>query len=240
MCEITTKAFNLLSSLSFDQYVLIDCLKFGRTIDLITESVNNIYLREYVFVALTNQGFLNIFNEILTLLKEIKDDYYLKLYDNQIMFSQNKFIISIKYTTVDITTLINLPGLDFYKCYYDGVKLHITPEADRCWRTGNVQYLGKIGLEPWTVNNIINYSHLRFKEGFWKLNREYVIFPSDVPVKFNYSILRQPLNRYFPTKFNVNQESERFGLEYMCILSNSDFEEYAKRIYNFIDLQETK
>jgi hypothetical protein len=105
----------IINSLSFEEYVLIDCLKFNK-------QANNIYLHVLDFVALTKQGFYNIFEEIIHTVKDLT----LKLFDNQIVFSINNLVFTIRYFACSFSNtkkpfkesveqLLNLPGLDFYK-----------------------------------------------------------------------------------------------------------------------------
>jgi hypothetical protein len=100
-----------ISSLSFDEYVLIDCLKFEQK-----ENTNYSHSDNLTFVALSKQGFLNIFNEI----KKFKTDKYgnaLELYNNKVIINIFQLVVTIKYALNEqhFKTLIDLPCLDFYK-----------------------------------------------------------------------------------------------------------------------------
>jgi hypothetical protein len=155
-----------ISSLSFKDYVLIDCFKFNKI-----ETSFVYYSRLYTldFVALTEQGFLNIFDEISN-----TKDYKLALLDNQAIFYKQNLIFTIKYTTANIKDLINLPGLDFYKCYYDGIKIHSTPEAVQCHKTNEVQFVGKIKENPVINEYLSPYDHLEIKKEFEEINKTWV------------------------------------------------------------------
>jgi hypothetical protein len=144
---IINELHSLISSLSFDEYVLIDCLKFSKTPVKIFCS----RLFTLDFIALTEKGFLNIYDEITNIFTSVEfkytslKKYELHLLNDQAMFFKGSNIkIIIKYTNKNIVDLVNLPGLDFYKCYYDGVKMYYTPEAIQCHKTKKIQYTGKL------------------------------------------------------------------------------------------------
>jgi hypothetical protein len=127
----------LINSLSFEGYVLINCL------NLVPKQQSNYLTPLLTFVAYNKQGFFNIFKELTTMYLRndlFGEKYFLRLFNNQIIFRKDIFIYAIKYV-VDETHLkeiVNSPGLDFYKCYYDGVKMYCTPEAIQCHKTGIV------------------------------------------------------------------------------------------------------
>jgi hypothetical protein len=216
----------ILSAMSFDQYVLIDCL-----------NTNNLS-----FVALTKQGFLNLIKDVI----DNFDFYALKLYDNYISFSRpGNLCIIIRYTNKNIDELVEMPGLDFYKCYYDGVKMHCTPEAIQCHKTNKVQYVGKINLHSYIVRNIFSYHD--FKVEFWKANSDYVIMDSfqnkhtdtlTYNIDFDNSILTSNYFRdfdSFPTKSDVVDTKSSFGSKHMFTLDAPEFKLYEEQIYNFIN-----
>jgi hypothetical protein len=95
-----------INSLSFKEYILVDCLKFKHK----EKSISN----NLTFVALTKQGFLNIFNEIINV--SIKRCYALKLCGGCVVFRVACVNITIKYSAEsNIKKILDLPGLDFYK-----------------------------------------------------------------------------------------------------------------------------
>jgi hypothetical protein len=159
---------SLVSSLSFDNYVLIDCLRTNTS----SFVIYGYYSRSLTlnFIALNKQGFLNIFDEIT---KAFSEDYTVQIFDDRIIIIKEHILVKLKYTVSNINYLINLPGLDFYKCYYDGVKIHTTPEAIKCHKTKNVQYTGKISMisEANSIRDITCYYRLNFKEEFWNSNK---------------------------------------------------------------------
>jgi hypothetical protein len=156
-----------ISCLSFDEYVLVDCLKFSILKEdryLCHSRFNN-----FDFVALTKQGFYNAFKEIRIMLTGASVE--LQLFNNQFVFLSMGTVFTIKYfekvrldevqldekklnykTEIDSKTnkmldcikdLINLPGLDFCKCCYDGTKIHCTPEAIQCHKLTKYSTQGK-------------------------------------------------------------------------------------------------
>jgi hypothetical protein len=162
---LADKVNNLIYSLSFDGYVLIDCLKFSKTESTEFEYMNSILN----FIALTDQGFSIIVKELLAISESgkmfVKCD--VKLYDNQLVIIKEGLTFVVKYTTTNIKDLINSPSLDFYKCYYDGHKIHTTPEAIECHKTGNVQYVGNpVLLSRLNIYDILRCKFLKFKNEF--------------------------------------------------------------------------
>jgi hypothetical protein len=123
--HIFEKTQNFIASLSFNEYVLIDCLKFGCIYSGLNTHLCNLY-----FVALTEQGFINIFDEI-TNLDVYKFTISLLLDRMKIYHDGLTFIIRYVSDKEQLKELIEKPGLDFYKCYYDGIKIHSTPEANQ-------------------------------------------------------------------------------------------------------------
>jgi hypothetical protein len=232
-----------LSCLSFDEYVLIDCLKFKHQEDAFYAHSFNV-----TFVALSKQGFFNVFNEIKDL--KIGRDKLLKLYDNQVLFIFSLHCVTIKYVTDEqhFKSLINSPCLDFYKCYYDGVKMYCTPETIQCYKTGEVQFTGKISLIPSVVTNIFNYNnHVKFKDQFWEANKDYISkdMTVDVPkIKIKYDTMK---NDYvcdpdkFPTKSDIltnrasNSSTRAFGTDLMFVINVVQFELYKENVYDFIN-----
>jgi hypothetical protein len=213
-----SKANKLIGKLSFDEYVLIDCLSFNAENVLNVMLKNKNIAKDYVptlnFIALSEQGFINIFNELMTVLstKVDKNHYHIKLFNNQIVLSRTyvlHFIIRYaknslseenKSTDKIIKELIDLPGLDFYKCYYDGVKIHTTPEALQCYKTGQVQYTGKVKLSSLVICDI--FDNRKFKDEFWKELVKYCFRSSK--------------------------------LEHLFLIDGINYETRKKRIYDFI------
>jgi hypothetical protein len=214
MAEIT----QVLSSLSFDEYVLIDCLKYNQKFNLvryITAKSYSTRLHEICFVALTKQGFINVLNEIMNNITMSERNYCLCLFDNQIQIHEGKFVFIIKYTIKDIKELVNLPGLDFFKCYYDGNKMYCTSEAIQCHKTDKVQYTGKINLDPSVVRKMFECKTLRFKKELWETNKEYTVLSKN-SFKFNHDLDSDEfLNQNFPTKYDVKKRKELFGTKQM-------------------------
>jgi hypothetical protein len=167
--------------------------------------------------------------------------YIIRLFDNQIIIKETTLIIIIKYTTTSLKELIELPGLDFYKCYYDGVKMHYTPEAIRCYKTGEVQYDGKINLVPHTAEHIFNSRYLKFKENFWNETNKKYIYPGAKEVRFNHHLLNSEdydcvkVFQYFPTKYDVMCQKSVYESKYVYWLTHRDFINDKKQIYEFID-----
>jgi hypothetical protein len=107
--------------LSFKEYVLIDCLKFNNFKH--SGHVYLSYLNSLDIIALTKQGFLNIFNEVIALVVSEMwlFDNLIIIYARGIKFNirfaselENKLNDEIKSEKL-IKKLINLPALDFYK-----------------------------------------------------------------------------------------------------------------------------
>jgi hypothetical protein len=182
----------VISSLSYDQYVLIDCLKFNKEIN-----PNAPYSRSYSldFVALSKQGFLNVYNEMINSVLYLNESTYfvpfeLKIFDDKIVLQKNELVITIKYYKVikNINELIELPGLDFYKCCYDGEKMYCTDEAIQCHKTGKVNYVGNIYLSPiGALNNIFIPECLQFKSEFLEANRNYfTVIANTISLKHRY------------------------------------------------------
>jgi hypothetical protein len=241
------EANKLISSLSFDEYVLIDCLKFNR----INNGSKPIHLD---FVALTGQGFLNIFNEIKSKFKY----YWLRIHDNQLFFVEKHLNVIIRhiskqYTYVDnlfteqstskveeeltIKKMIEMPGLDFYKCYYDGYKIHSTPEALNFERTGNLQYKGKMNLNSSVAKEIFGRCNILTNIEFWtKTNGKYIGIHNDI-IFFGANIFEsEPFRKYsFPTELDVQDKRALFGSKFMFTLGSENFKEYEKRVYKFIE-----
>jgi hypothetical protein len=152
---------DIISSLSFNNYVLVNCLKFNQS------KKTGIYgcLYNLEFIALTEQGLLNIYTE-LTIKDICKCD--VMFFNDHIKISKPNLVFILRYTTDNIEDLIKLPGLDFYKCYYDGIKIHCTPEAIQCHKTGKVKYVEKLNRKM--PSDDITYSCLKFDPMFWKNN----------------------------------------------------------------------
>jgi hypothetical protein len=214
---------NLISSLSFDQYVLIDCLKFNNS----DYCIHGTRLRTLDFVATSKQGFLNIFNEIINSFVNVKK-YMLKLLEDQIVFNERNTMIIIKYTDKNMTDLINLPGLDFFKCYYDGVKTHSTFEAIQCHKFKEVQYDRKISLSSLLVislnakTSIGDYYATNFKNNIWKNNTN---FGNELELRTN---LRYESYAVFDQVILF----AALGLEKTEKITK---EEYIKRVLNFVE-----
>jgi hypothetical protein len=145
----------LISSLSFNEYVLIDCLKFGRfSLDFQIDSHLSNYLCNFDFIALTEQGFINIFDEITDIKNNLKvqktiSKFTIRLLSDGMKICHNNFTFIIRYVPGKqrLIELMNLPAFDFYKCYYDGVKMHCTPEAVQCHKIGIVNYTGTLNID---------------------------------------------------------------------------------------------
>jgi hypothetical protein len=128
MLQDPNKIRKTVHSLSFKDYVLIDCHKHS---NVGFDFYYCTYFNEINFVALSEQGFLNIFSEIRNL---FTSDYIMALLKDQIQFYVPNLFVTIRYVINEshFKELVKLPGLDFYKCYYDGVKMYSTPEATQC------------------------------------------------------------------------------------------------------------
>jgi hypothetical protein len=230
----------ILDSLTFDEYVIIDYLKLN---DL--SKVRSYYSYCYTlnFIAVSKQGFLNVFKELLTLLNLSQPENqscHIILCDNQICIHDENLTFVIRYVTdkQKLKELIDLPGLDFYKCYYDGTKAYCTPEALRCHKTKRVRYYKKINLILPFVRDMFALSDLTFDDNFWKeTNKEY-FYPDVSPLSINIKMLIiEYLGTYerFPTKADVLKKKTLFGSKYMFKFWNLDFEGYEKRVYKFIE-----
>jgi hypothetical protein len=234
---------NIINSLSFDEYVLIDCLKFSNLSEKNKETFTTDYfhLHNVYLVALTRKGFLKIFEELLSIFKKKSK---IEIYDDQLVFIQKNAVFAIRYTDKDINSLISLPCLDFYKCYYDGVKVHSTSEAVQCHRTGKVQYEEKLMVIPSIANSIFNCEHLIFKDGFWEnTNKEFVI-DYVVPklghkkvVMFNHEIYER---NCFSEKIDYescNKKKALFGSCYISTIDISNFNIAKETLYRYIELK---
>jgi hypothetical protein len=220
---IIDELHSLISSLSFDEYVLIDYLKTGERPTKTLQS--RLYTLD--FIALTEKGFLNIYDEITSAFasKEFINSsigkYELILLDDQaVFFKGSNITIIIKYTNKNIVDLISLPGLDFYKCYYDGVKIHCTPEAIQCYKTNKIRYVGKINpISIFTPVKIYpDYFCLSFEEEFWKNNKKYN-FPAE--------------NRY--KQYNVNREQVLCAdLVFLRSIKSLSVNQYKQEALEFI------
>jgi hypothetical protein len=228
--------FEIISSLSFNEYVLIDCFKSDFTN---VEFRYCLYFNQLNFVAYTKQGFWNIFNELKTLLVDFK----IALLKDQIRFFLSNLFVTIRYTELNfknmthpkdirehvLNKLINLPGLDFYKCYYDGVKIHSTPEAIQCHKTGEVQYVGPINLDYVTFINLRTYKSLKFKDKLWEVNKEHFLN------------LRKQMFSSFETVLSdiprsFEEEEKMFSGQWHTIYFKScTFEHYEKRICKIVE-----
>jgi hypothetical protein len=235
---------NLISSLSFNEYVLIDCLKFN--------DFKVIGFRSYSdsldFVALTKQGFLNIFNELITL-----TNFEMKLFDNLIMFYKESLVLSIKYVRLlnkpianiennylskDLAKcLVDLPGLDFYKCYYDGVKMYCSPESIQCHKTGLVQYTGTLNLIEPVISRLIRHDHFKFKKEFVENNTN-CICQDNGKIRIKHHLLTKYFTSKFdsfPTKLSVKETIACNGSKYVFELTGKKFNTYKENIYKFIE-----
>jgi hypothetical protein len=226
---------DLISSLSFNEYILIDCLKFNNHKEFGAYS----YLNLLQFIALTKQGFLNIFNELVTILP----DYLLNLFDNQVIFYNRGLTLIIKYAHLNnlkdnkdlAKYLINLPGLDFYKCYYDGVKMYCTPESVQCYVTDEVQYTGPLNLARDAISCIIYYDYFKFKKELAENNRGY-IYQSNGSLKNSITdISFSSYFKSFPTKLDVAETTSQEGSKHMFTLSTKRFNTCKENTYKFIE-----
>jgi hypothetical protein len=233
---------NLVSSLTFDQYVLIGCLNLHPTKNLKNGTHEYLYCDPILtFVATSKQGFLNVFNELSK--QCVRKRYQnLEIYNNQLLLRKSGIIFVIKYAVSEqrFKELINLPGLDFYKCYYDGVKIHCTPEAIRCHKTNELQYDGKITLIPIVAKYIFRHCDLKFKDKFWKYtNKEYIgHYSKNNELIFNFDIFES--ERYdgfskFLTKDEIKNKKAYFGSKYVITIDEFDFEQDKERLYEFIE-----
>jgi hypothetical protein len=218
-----------ISSLSFDEYVLVDCIKFKQKIDIM------LYSHSYnvTFIALTKKGFYNIFEEI----KETKPKHYctLELYNNQILFRLDEFDITIKYSDESsIENLLKLPSLDFYKCCYDGVKIYYAPEAIRCHKTKKVQYTGKINLIPNVIQNMFNCNGIVFKDAFWKANKDYILNNGSGMIQVNSDVLKSNLDGNTYAFYDGCDIFTSFRTEFVFTMDISRYKYHEKRIKNFI------
>jgi hypothetical protein len=161
MFNNTSDLNELINSFSFNEYVLIDCFKF------------NLDCRLFDFVALTEQGFFNVLYDILN----INLDYYyteqivISFYNTQLTVHKKSLSFTIKYVPSSIKDLIDLPGLDFCKCCYDGIKMYCSPKDVQCYERSfkEVQYDKKLNLPLSSIKS------LSLKETFWKeSNKNYV------------------------------------------------------------------
>jgi hypothetical protein len=233
--SFTTQPCEIISSLSFNEYVLIDCLKFNRN------NSDGLHLHTSDFIAYSKQGFLNIFDELVTILKK---NYRVKLFDNQIIFLYKRLVFIIKYVPdkLCLDNLMSKPGLDFYKCYYDGVKMYCTPESIRCCKTGEVQYIGKINIILPTVFGMYSYNYLKFKDEFWTdTNKEYITEHVNTlgvkKIKFKLGMIKSNyldiVHTRFPTKSSVKEQKTLFGSKFLFTLKST--KNYSKKVYKFID-----
>jgi hypothetical protein len=232
MCSNENILLDLISALSFDEYVLIDCLKFNKTI----KDDYSCY-GALDFIAYTKQGYLNILDELV---KIFGKNSSFSLFDNQIVIEKDSFIFVIKYTDYDINYLINLPGLDFYKCYYDGVKMHCTLKAVQCYKFKKVQYNKEINLVPVVVKCIYEHSGLIYKNDFWKetnikymrtMRDGYLIFdPNGIePEKTYYNM------SYFPTRSSIENKKVKFGSKYIFTLCGLEFDINKETVRDYLE-----
>jgi hypothetical protein len=214
-CSSDEIIYGIINTLTFEEYVLIDCLKFYQTE---TKSYHS-RLRTFDFIALTEKGFLKIFGELSAMFTE---KYALQLASDKIMFFAENILLVIRYTNKDIKDLINLPGLDFFKCYYDGVKIHSTPEAILCHKTKEVQYVGKIKLSLTQSDDCFRYYCLKTENEFWETNKSYI---KQVDLESEY------YDYFYVKNKKINYHSKTGGSEEVNI------DRYQKRIYEFIEKQ---
>jgi hypothetical protein len=271
--KLVNKNNNIIASLSFDEYVLINCLKFGYIKDEIYCSDMN----EMDFVALSKKGFWNIFNEIKIKIqqdggiKKPRNYSGLKLYNNQVTFFDADIVYTIRYANnleheeinsnksfnnlkIDnklsdlqstIKNLIELPCLDFYKCYYDGVKMYYTPEAIQCHErsfTKVVEYDGQITFISANIFNkppadMNDFSNLKFKKEFWQLNKEYINKSMDKLWYDNTSFENKYLNPRMEAFEQINQSVLEipFGPEHVFTIRDLFFNYYKVALFNFVE-----
>jgi hypothetical protein len=130
--------------------------------------------------------------------------------------------------------------------------MHCTPEAVQCYKTGEVQYTGKLYLVPSVVNSVFYLHPFKFKDEFWENN-------SDIHVKLcksssvvnsifvDYSLYYDDYynnNSLFPTKANVTSGARNrkntlghksLKSEYMFKFLTNNFKHHEKEIYNFME-----
>jgi hypothetical protein len=220
-------------------------------------------MNRFEFVSLSKQGFLNIYNEIINIDLMKTSTVYLRLYNNQIIFNNYELMIVIRFfeetckenckETTSLKTLIELPGLDFYKCYYDGTKMFCTPEAIQCHKTRLVQYSGKIFLDPSIIRNIFRFKYLKFTDEFWQANKDYICLDDEKHLQVKANIFKNDYGfnvSKFPTKDEIVQYNEYkeylkihssaykekdFASEYMFLIKVDNFERDDKEICTFIE-----
>jgi hypothetical protein len=172
------------------------------------------------------------------------------LFNSQIYISTNHLSFSIKYaesnelsTEENIKKLIDLPGLDFYKCYYDGVKLHCTTEAIQCHKTGNVKYTGKINMPFFVADKLFRCCYLKFENKFWnESNKEYVhTYIGSEYYDFNYEGIRSEYTDItFSDEYNTVQNTtqniiqKKIHPKHMFVISSNKFKKTEHNVYNFI------
>jgi hypothetical protein len=177
---------NFVSSLSFDQYIYVDCITPNSSFHILK------------LVALNKEGLDNIFDDVFTFsvgkMCLFETRHVIQLYDDKIylhfttvflkvhvyLLNMDKYIkennnktLLTNLTANTLSNLINGLSMDFRRCYYDGHKFHFNNEVIECLRTKKVNRIIEDEHQKY-LTDITRNSGFKYPNEFWKRHTKYL------------------------------------------------------------------